>query len=161
MSNSQQCLLSPQAEWREEVKKHFEKIKSEGTCIHRLDEELIRRRRDELRCVSVEMINKVMETHNRKDSDKALHLIGFWQTCTGHQGTLREEAGESQQPLHGAQCHHVAAGSPREGTDEVCSSVHCRSFTLFSSCLFPHNLLLMTRISSFSKPFIVMHILNY
>lgn len=40
-----------QSEWREEVKKHFEKIKSEGTCIHRLDEELIRRRRDELRCV--------------------------------------------------------------------------------------------------------------
>lgn len=39
-----------QSEWREEVKKHFEKIKSEGTCIHRLDEELIRRRRDELRC---------------------------------------------------------------------------------------------------------------
>ena len=38
-----------QSEWREEVKKHFEKIKSEGTCIHRLDEELIRRRRDELR----------------------------------------------------------------------------------------------------------------
>uniref|UniRef100_A0A8C2QYG5 Mitogen-activated protein kinase kinase kinase n=1 Tax=Capra hircus TaxID=9925 RepID=A0A8C2QYG5_CAPHI len=37
------------AEWREEVKKHFEKIKSEGTCIHRLDEELIRRRREELR----------------------------------------------------------------------------------------------------------------
>ncbi|TMS06355.1 Mitogen-activated protein kinase kinase kinase 13 [Larimichthys crocea] len=37
------------SEWREEVKKHFEKIKSEGTCIHRLDEELIRRRRDELR----------------------------------------------------------------------------------------------------------------
>lgn len=34
------------------MKKHFEKIKSEGTCIHRLDEELIRRRRDELRCVS-------------------------------------------------------------------------------------------------------------
>lgn len=33
------------------MKKHFEKIKSEGTCIHRLDEELIRRRRDELRCV--------------------------------------------------------------------------------------------------------------
>lgn len=32
------------------MKKHFEKIKSEGTCIHRLDEELIRRRRDELRC---------------------------------------------------------------------------------------------------------------
>lgn len=45
------CLSVLQSEWREEVKKHFEKIKSEGTCIHRLDEELIRRRRDELRCV--------------------------------------------------------------------------------------------------------------
>lgn len=44
------CPSTLQAEWREEVKKHFEKIKSEGTCIHRLDEELIRRRRDELRC---------------------------------------------------------------------------------------------------------------
>ena len=43
------CVCGEQAEWREEVKKHFEKIKSEGTCIHRLDEELIRRRRDELR----------------------------------------------------------------------------------------------------------------
>lgn len=45
------CPSMLQSEWREEVKKHFEKIKSEGTCIHRLDEELIRRRRDELRCV--------------------------------------------------------------------------------------------------------------
>lgn len=40
-----------QAEWREEVKQHFEKIKSEGTCLHRLDEELINRRREELRFV--------------------------------------------------------------------------------------------------------------
>jgi hypothetical protein len=38
-----------QAEWREEVRQHFEKIKSEGTCLHRLDEELIIRRREELR----------------------------------------------------------------------------------------------------------------
>jgi len=43
-----------QSEWREEVRKYFEKIKSEGTCIHRLDEELIRRRREELRCVRKE-----------------------------------------------------------------------------------------------------------
>lgn len=48
------CPSTLQSEWREEVKKHFEKIKSEGTCIHRLDEELIRRRRDELRCVRME-----------------------------------------------------------------------------------------------------------
>lgn len=44
------CPL-PQAEWREEVKLHFEKIKSEGTCLHRLEEELIHRRREELRSV--------------------------------------------------------------------------------------------------------------
>lgn len=31
------------------MKQHFEKIKSEGTCLHRLDEELINRRREELR----------------------------------------------------------------------------------------------------------------
>lgn len=42
-------MFSCQAEWREEVKRHFEKIKSEGTCLHRLDEELINRRREELR----------------------------------------------------------------------------------------------------------------
>lgn len=42
-------MFSHQAEWREEVKRHFEKIKSEGTCLHRLDEELINRRREELR----------------------------------------------------------------------------------------------------------------
>lgn len=42
-------MFPRQAEWREEVKRHFEKIKSEGTCLHRLDEELINRRREELR----------------------------------------------------------------------------------------------------------------
>jgi hypothetical protein len=45
--------LHPQAEWREEVKLHFEKIKSEGTCLHRLEEELVMRRREELRCVPI------------------------------------------------------------------------------------------------------------
>ena len=38
-----------QVAWRDEVRHHFEQIKSEGTCIHRLDEELIKRRREELR----------------------------------------------------------------------------------------------------------------
>ncbi|NWT57588.1 M3K13 kinase, partial [Erythrocercus mccallii] len=50
LATPQETYFKSQAEWREEVKKHFEKIKSEGTCIHRLDEELIRRRREELRC---------------------------------------------------------------------------------------------------------------
>uniref|UniRef100_A0A3P8XYQ3 Mitogen-activated protein kinase kinase kinase n=1 Tax=Esox lucius TaxID=8010 RepID=A0A3P8XYQ3_ESOLU len=45
----QETYFRSQSEWREEVRKHFEKIKSEGTCIHRLDEELIKRRRNELR----------------------------------------------------------------------------------------------------------------
>ncbi|XP_056321931.1 mitogen-activated protein kinase kinase kinase 13 [Danio aesculapii] len=49
LGTPQETYFKCQTEWREEVKKHFEKIKSEGTCIHRLDEELIRRRRDELR----------------------------------------------------------------------------------------------------------------
>lgn len=44
-------IPTPQAEWREEVKLHFEKIKSEGTCLHRLEEELVMRRREELRSV--------------------------------------------------------------------------------------------------------------
>lgn len=42
-------IASLQVEWRDEVRHHFEKIKSEGTCLHRLDEELIKRRREELR----------------------------------------------------------------------------------------------------------------
>ncbi|MEJ1283335.1 mitogen-activated protein kinase kinase kinase 13 [Cricetulus griseus] len=49
LATPQETYFKSQAEWREEVKKHFEKIKSEGACIHRLDEELIRRRREELR----------------------------------------------------------------------------------------------------------------
>uniref|UniRef100_A0A8C5I0X0 Mitogen-activated protein kinase kinase kinase 12 n=1 Tax=Gouania willdenowi TaxID=441366 RepID=A0A8C5I0X0_GOUWI len=49
MSTPQETYFKSQAEWREEVKQHFEKIKSEGTCLHRLDEELINRRREELR----------------------------------------------------------------------------------------------------------------
>ncbi|KAJ8259360.1 hypothetical protein COCON_G00183720 [Conger conger] len=49
LSTPQETYFKSQAEWREEVKQHFEKIKSEGTCLHRLDEELIVRRREELR----------------------------------------------------------------------------------------------------------------
>uniref|UniRef100_A0A4W3JF33 Mitogen-activated protein kinase kinase kinase n=1 Tax=Callorhinchus milii TaxID=7868 RepID=A0A4W3JF33_CALMI len=49
LGTPQETYFQSQVEWREEVKQHFEKIKSEGTCIHRLDEELVRRRREELR----------------------------------------------------------------------------------------------------------------
>uniref|UniRef100_A0A669BAB3 Mitogen-activated protein kinase kinase kinase n=1 Tax=Oreochromis niloticus TaxID=8128 RepID=A0A669BAB3_ORENI len=49
LSTAQETYFKSQAEWRDEVRHHFEKIKSEGTCLHRLDEELIKRRREELR----------------------------------------------------------------------------------------------------------------
>uniref|UniRef100_A0A8C9ZPQ2 mitogen-activated protein kinase kinase kinase n=1 Tax=Sander lucioperca TaxID=283035 RepID=A0A8C9ZPQ2_SANLU len=49
LSTAQETYFQSQAEWRDEVRHHFEKIKSEGTCLHRLDEELIKRRREELR----------------------------------------------------------------------------------------------------------------
>uniref|UniRef100_A0A674BXB3 mitogen-activated protein kinase kinase kinase n=1 Tax=Salmo trutta TaxID=8032 RepID=A0A674BXB3_SALTR len=49
LSTPQETYFKSQAEWRVEVKQHFEKIKSEGTCIHRLDEEMIIRRKEELR----------------------------------------------------------------------------------------------------------------
>lgn len=46
-------------------------------------------------------------------------LILCPQTCTGHQGALREETRAGQQSLHGAQCHHAAAGGPGERAHEV------------------------------------------
>uniref|UniRef100_G3NUA0 Mitogen-activated protein kinase kinase kinase 12 n=1 Tax=Gasterosteus aculeatus aculeatus TaxID=481459 RepID=G3NUA0_GASAC len=49
LSTPQETYFQTQVEWRDEVRHHFEKIKSEGTCLHRLDEELIKRRREELR----------------------------------------------------------------------------------------------------------------
>uniref|UniRef100_A0A8C8M1S3 Mitogen-activated protein kinase kinase kinase n=1 Tax=Oncorhynchus tshawytscha TaxID=74940 RepID=A0A8C8M1S3_ONCTS len=49
LSTPQETYFKSQVEWRVEVKQHFEKIKSEGTCIHRLDEEMIIRRKEELR----------------------------------------------------------------------------------------------------------------
>ncbi|XP_051865335.1 mitogen-activated protein kinase kinase kinase 12-like [Pristis pectinata] len=49
LGTPQETYFQSQAEWRQEVKRHFEKIRSEGSCIHRLDEELVRRRREELR----------------------------------------------------------------------------------------------------------------
>ncbi|CAH2224729.1 mitogen-activated kinase kinase kinase 12 isoform X1 [Pelobates cultripes] len=49
LSTAQETYFKSQVEWRDEVRLHFEKIKSEGTCLQRLEEELISRRREELR----------------------------------------------------------------------------------------------------------------
>ncbi|TNN82207.1 Mitogen-activated protein kinase kinase kinase 12 [Liparis tanakae] len=48
-SSMVKLYVRERVEWRDEVRHHFEKLKSEGTCIHRLDEELLKRRREELR----------------------------------------------------------------------------------------------------------------
>lgn len=78
------------------MKKHFEKIKSEGTCIHRLDEELIRRRRDELRCAPRENRKgwvKVKSKHVAQCSeDFDISCIPVFCLCvqarSGHPGAL-------------------------------------------------------------------------
>ncbi|XP_032812977.2 uncharacterized protein LOC116943840 isoform X1 [Petromyzon marinus] len=49
LSTPLETFFHSQAEWREEVRSQFEKIRTEGASIHRLDEELISRRRQELR----------------------------------------------------------------------------------------------------------------
>lgn len=75
------CL---QVEWRDEVRHHFEKIKSEGTCLHRLDEELIKRRREELRLADTIMtrtnpLEIQMETH-RKLLHHLERCVGMWKS---------------------------------------------------------------------------------
>ncbi|XP_071822841.1 mitogen-activated protein kinase kinase kinase 13-B-like [Apostichopus japonicus] len=48
LSTPQEAYFDKQVDWREEIKAEFEKIKSQGSHIHHIDEELIRRREDEL-----------------------------------------------------------------------------------------------------------------
>lgn len=57
------------------------------------------------------------------------------QTRAGHPGALREEAGASQQPLHGAKCHHAAAGDQRKRTAQV-RDLPVEWFGAFSFILF-------------------------
>ena len=43
------CFLQIQIEWKEEIKEQLQKIKAEGSHMPQLEEDLIRRRREELR----------------------------------------------------------------------------------------------------------------
>lgn len=43
------CGLLKQGLWREEIKEHFQKMKADGSHLPQLEEELIRRRKEELR----------------------------------------------------------------------------------------------------------------
>lgn len=47
-------------------------------------------------------------------------LSSDFQARFGYPWALREEAGESQQLIHGAQCYYAAAGGPWEGAHKVC-----------------------------------------
>ncbi|XP_071505294.1 mitogen-activated protein kinase kinase kinase 13-A-like [Diadema antillarum] len=49
LSTPQEAYFDKQVDWREEIKLQFEKMKSEGSQMHHIDEDLIRRRQDELR----------------------------------------------------------------------------------------------------------------
>ena len=46
-----------QVDWKEEIKEQLQKIKAEGSHMPQLEEDLIRRRREELRLVSDETIS--------------------------------------------------------------------------------------------------------
>ena len=43
------CFLQIQIEWKEEIKEQLQKNKAEGSHMPQLEEDLIRRRREELR----------------------------------------------------------------------------------------------------------------
>lgn len=81
------------------MKLHFEKIKSEGTCLHRLEEELVMRRREELRYVTEGILQEAGTGHHQLPEteiylDTILNLVHLgesicpFQTCPGHQGAL-------------------------------------------------------------------------
>ncbi|CAG07082.1 unnamed protein product, partial [Tetraodon nigroviridis] len=105
-------------EWRDEVRHHFEKIKSEGTCLHRLDEELIKRRREELRhaldirehyerklerannlymelnAIMLQLEIKEKELHKREQS-----LDKKYQGCFKHPGSRQSASSNSMEKL--------------------------------------------------------------
>nr|XP_006823786.1 PREDICTED: mitogen-activated protein kinase kinase kinase 13-A-like [Saccoglossus kowalevskii] len=49
LSTPQESYFDKQVDWREEIKNTFEKIKSEGSHLQRIDEDLIRKRQEELK----------------------------------------------------------------------------------------------------------------
>ncbi|XP_070570180.1 mitogen-activated protein kinase kinase kinase 13-like isoform X1 [Ptychodera flava] len=49
LSTPQDSYFDLQVDWREEIKRTFEKMKSEGSHLQRLDEDLIRKRQEELK----------------------------------------------------------------------------------------------------------------
>lgn len=88
-------LLPGQVEWRDEVRHHFEKIKSEGTCLHRLDEELIKRRREELRSAKNSSLdyghaNMFMVVVQTRIHVHDLHTDMHWTSESTMRGSSRE-----------------------------------------------------------------------
>uniref|UniRef100_A0A4W5JCQ9 mitogen-activated protein kinase kinase kinase n=1 Tax=Hucho hucho TaxID=62062 RepID=A0A4W5JCQ9_9TELE len=94
LSTPQETYFKSQAEWREEVKQHFEKIKSEGTCIHRLDEEMIIRRKEELRYRKRVMDGWMMDGLMREQS-----LDKKYPGCIKHHSSRQERSSNSMEKL--------------------------------------------------------------
>uniref|UniRef100_H3DBH7 Mitogen-activated protein kinase kinase kinase 12 n=1 Tax=Tetraodon nigroviridis TaxID=99883 RepID=H3DBH7_TETNG len=118
LSTPQETYFQTQVEWRDEVRHHFEKIKSEGTCLHRLDEELIKRRREELRhaldirehyerklerannlymelnAIMLQLEIKEKELHKREQS-----LDKKYQGCFKHPGSRQSASSNSMEKL--------------------------------------------------------------
>ncbi|XP_071791557.1 mitogen-activated protein kinase kinase kinase 13-B-like [Asterias amurensis] len=75
LSTPQEAYFDKQVDWREEIKLQFEKMKSEGSQIHRMDEELIKRRQAELRHAQ-----DIREHYERK-LERANNLYMELSTC--------------------------------------------------------------------------------
>uniref|UniRef100_A0A3Q4GE25 Mitogen-activated protein kinase kinase kinase 12 n=1 Tax=Neolamprologus brichardi TaxID=32507 RepID=A0A3Q4GE25_NEOBR len=94
LSTPQETYFKSQAEWRDEVRHHFEKIKSEGTCLHRLDEELIKRRREELRyAFNSETTRKARAGVREQSLDKK------YPGCFKHHSTRQSASSNSMEKL--------------------------------------------------------------
>ena len=49
LNYNRENFVECQVQWREEIKENFQKMKAEGSHLPQLEEELIRRRKEELR----------------------------------------------------------------------------------------------------------------
>ncbi|XP_078621077.1 mitogen-activated protein kinase kinase kinase 13-like isoform X2 [Branchiostoma floridae x Branchiostoma japonicum] len=75
IGQNRDTYFKTQESWREEISIHFEKIRSEGNQIHKLDEELVSRRREELRHAMD------IREHYEKKLERANNLYMELSTC--------------------------------------------------------------------------------
>ncbi|XP_038048798.1 mitogen-activated protein kinase kinase kinase 13-B-like [Patiria miniata] len=93
LSTPQEAYFDKQVDWREEIKLQFEKMKSEGSQIHRMDEELIKRRQAELRHAQ-----DIREHYERK-LERANNLYMELSTCLLQLEQREKELNRKEQQL--------------------------------------------------------------